>query len=208
MGRSPSWLAPLLLFLLLLPAGLAGQSSGFYDVPAVLQPGDVLHVQVWRQSEFSGDFEVTVEGRISHPLYRQIEVAGREVEEVEEDITEFLRQFVEQPSIVVEGRVRVPVGGEVRQPDIYDLRLDTSVARAVAMAGGPTDRGAWDDVRIRRNGQEYRLDLTDPDTRLRELEVRSGDEIVVERRTDMFRDYIAPSASIVGAAAAVLRLFF
>jgi polysaccharide biosynthesis/export protein VpsN len=196
----------LLVAALLLVPGAGYAQASFSDLPAVLGSGDVLRVEVWRQPEFSGEFEVTMGGSIAHPLYRGIGVAGRDLDAVEEDIRAFLQEFVGEPNLVVEGFVRISVGGEVRQPDVYPLRLDTSVARAVALAGGPTDRGAWDRVVVRRGGEELRLDLTDPATHLRELEVRSGDEIVVERRRDIFREFVAPSASVVAAIATVLRL--
>lgn len=176
------------------------------DTPPVLQPGDVLHIQVWRQEEYSGEFEITGDGMIGHPLYRQIKAAGRELADVEEDLHILLTRYLGEPSFVVEGFVRVAVGGEVHSPNVYPLTTQTSIAGAIAQAGGPTQRGRVDRVILRRAGQPYVVDLTNPDVRLWDLEVRSGDEIVVERRVDVFREYVAPSAAIVGAVAAVLRL--
>lgn len=184
-----------------LPAG--AQSL---DRPPVLRAGDLIQIQVWRQPEYSGEFEITSEGTIVHPLYRELEVAGRGIADIEGDIYAFLGQYVEEPNFVVEVFFPVPVGGEVRQPDIYSLRPRATVARAIAIAGGPTRRSRLDRVILRRSGQEHVIDLTSPDLHLRDLEIRSGDEIVVERRVDIFREYVAPAASVVGALAAVLRL--
>lgn len=176
------------------------------DSPPVLRAGDVVQIQVWRQPEYSGEFEITSEGTIVHPLYSELKVAGREIADIEGDLYAFLGQYVEEPNFVVEVFFPVPVGGEVRLPDIYRLRPRATVARVIAIAGGPTRRGRLDRVILRRNGQSHVIDVTDPDIQLRDLEIRSGDEIVVERRVDVFREYIAPTASIVGALAAVLRL--
>lgn len=189
------------------PRPLASPSSlTTFDTPPLLQPGDVLHVQVWRQEEYSGEFEITGDGVIGHPLYGRIKAAGREVADVEEDLHILLTRYLGEPSFLVEGFFRVAVGGEVRSPDIYALTGQTTIARAIAQAGGPSQRGRVDRVILRRDGQPYVVDLTDPDVRLWDLEVRSGDEIVVERRVDVFREYVAPSAAIVAAIAAVLRL--
>lgn len=177
-----------------------------FDTPSVLQPGDMLHLQVWRQPEYTGEFEITADGMIGHPLYRQVKAAGREVSAVEEDLHVLLTRYLGEPSFVVEGLVRVAVGGEVRSPNVYSMTTRTSITGAIAQAGGPNQRGRMDRVILRREGQPYVVDLTTPDIDLRDLEVRSGDEIVVERRVDVFREYVAPSAAIVGAIAAVLRL--
>lgn len=177
-----------------------------FDRPPVLQPGDMLHIQVWRQPEYSGEFEVTSNGMIGHPLYREINAAGREVADVEEDLHVLLTRYLGEPNFVVEGFFRVAVGGEVRSPDIYPLPAQTTIARAIAQAGGPTQRARVDRVILRRAGQPYVVDLTSPDVRQWDLKVRSGDEIVVERRVDVFREYVAPSAAVVAAIAAVLRL--
>jgi protein involved in polysaccharide export with SLBB domain len=182
------------------------QATSFWDAPPILRPGDMVRVQVWRQPEFSGEFEVTGAGMVAHPLYRVIRVADRPVEEVEAEFRTFLLGFVEDPSFVVEGFVKIAVGGQVRIPDVYPLRPETSVAQAIALAGGPTDRGDMARVIIRRGNEAYTLDLQSPDTRLREIQVRSGDEIIVQRKSDWFRDYIAPSASVVAATATILSI--
>ncbi len=198
----------LLLTLLALPSAGAAQGAGsaFHGVPPTLGAGDVIHIQVWRQPEFSGEFEISGAGTIAHPLYRSIRAAGRLVTEVEEDVRAFLAEYVESPNFVVEGYFRVGIAGEVRQPDVYPLRPETTITRALAVAGGPSERANLRRVMIRRNGQLYRLDLTSSESSLRELQVRSGDEIVVERRRDVFRDYLAPSASVIAAAATLVSL--
>lgn len=177
-----------------------------FDAPPVFQAGDVLRIQVWRQPEYSGEFKITSDGMVGHPLYRQIKAAGRGVIDVEEDLHILLTRYLGEPNSVVEGLFRVAVGGEVRSPDVYPLTEETTITGAIAQAGGPTQRARVDRVILRRDGRQLVLDLTSPDVRLRDLEVRSGDEIVVERRVDVFREYVAPSAAIVAAIAAVLRL--
>lgn len=188
------------------PQPLGPDAATAIGTAPVLQPGDMLHIQVWRQPEYSGEFEITSDGMIGHPLYRQIKAAGREVADVEEDLHVLLTRFLGEPSFVVEGSFRVAVGGEVRSPDVYPMTAQTTITDAIAQAGGPTPRARVERVILRRDGQSYVVDLTSPDIRLWDLKVRSGDEIVVERRVDVFREYVAPSAAVVGALAAVLRL--
>jgi polysaccharide biosynthesis/export protein VpsN len=195
--------AAILILPLLAPVTGSAQSDG----TVALSPGDAVQIQVWRQPDLSGEFEITGAGTIGHPLYRELTVAGRPFAEMESELRAFLARFDANPQFVVEPLFRIPVAGEVRVPDVYSLRPETTISQAIALARGPTERGRLDRVVLHRDGEEIRIDLTDPRNALREMTVRSGDQIVVERRVDVFREYIAPSASIIAAIATVARLF-
>jgi len=172
----------------------------------VITAGDMLRIQVWRQEEFSGEFFVTEQGVIAHPLFRTIEVARRPVEEVEALVQSFMLDYLEEPNLVVEAFFQVAVGGEVRQPDVHFLRPGTTVAQTVAIAGGISDRGRLDRVILRRDGVDYRIDLTDPAVPYRNTTIRSRDEIIVDRRRDVFREYVVPIISVAGSIASIIRL--
>ncbi len=196
----------LLLLLLLWAAPGAIQAQLPPDTPEVLRAGDLIQIEVWRQEEFSGEFAITASGSIAHPLYRTISAANRPIDDVEAELREFLTAFEANPNFVVDVLFRVAVGGEVREPSIHTVRPGATVAEVVAMTGGITERGRLDHVLLRRGGEAYRLDLTDPQRGLRDVTVRSGDEIVVERRRDVFRDYIAPVSSVLGAVLTLSRV--
>ncbi len=204
---------------LLLPAGAAAQevpttpaAAAGAEVPAtsgetsVVRPGDMIRVSVWRQPEFSGEFFVTESGVVAHPLYRRIVAAGRTPDEVRGSFNLFLAEYETQPNFVLEIFHQVAVGGEVRQPNLHHLRPGTTVAEAVAVSGGISDRGALDRVILRRDGRQYEGDLTDPASQFRTVQIRSGDEIVVERRRDVFREYVVPIISVAGSIASIIRL--
>lgn len=193
-----------LVLSLLVPLGLVAQ-----EIPSsalVLRPGDAVRISVWRQPELSGEFTISEAGTIQHPLYREIEVTGVPVEVARERVRAYLSRLEEAPQFVVEPLLRVSVGGEVRQPSLYRLSPGTSVAQAVAMAGGVSDRGNLERVRLFRDGEELEVDLTSPQAGLAQSSIRSGDQIFVARRVSLFRDYIAPAGSIVAATAAILNI--
>ena len=171
----------------------------------VLRAGDVLQIRVWRNAEMSGEFPITERGTLAHPLYSQIRAAGRPVTEVREELRTFLSKYLEQPNFVVEALFPVLVGGEVRLPNVYKLTSETTVARAVSLAGGATPSGRMDRVILRRDGQRYVVDLTSDDPTQNTV-IHSGDEILVPGRSHVIRDYIAPSASIVAALATLYTL--
>lgn len=71
------------------------------------------------------------------------------------------------------------------------------------MAGGATDRGRLDRVQLVRQAETVTLDLTRPDANASNVEVNSGDQIIVGRRRSVMQDVVAPSSSILAALAAV-----
>jgi protein involved in polysaccharide export with SLBB domain len=168
-----------------------------------LNPGDQVRVLVWRKPELSGDFSIAPNGTITHPLYRSVQVTGVPMSVVEDRLRTFLLQYETNPQFVVQPLVKIIVGGEVRAPNLYSVPPETTIAQAVALAGGSTDRGRLDRVRVVRAGQEILVDLTRPDASAAQLQIRSGDQIMVARRANVFRDVVSPIASLVGAFAAI-----
>lgn len=168
-----------------------------------LKPGDQVRVLVWRKPEFSGDFSIAPNGTITHPLYRSVQVTGVPLSVVEERLRTFLLQYETNPQFVIQPLVKIIVGGEVRAPNLYSVPPETTIAQAVALAGGMTDRGRLDRVRVVRAGREILVDLTRPDASAAQLQIRSGDQISVARRGSVFRDVVSPAASLVGALAAI-----
>ena len=193
---------PFLALLLVCAAPLGAQAV---DSAATLSPGDVIRIVVWRRPEFSGDFVVAPDSTITHPLYKDVKVAGAPFRTVEERVRVFLSRYETTPAFVVSPLLRIFVGGEVRQPSVYTIAPGTTVAQAVALAGGPTERGRLDEVGLVRNQRRSTLDLTRSDS-YAVAEVRSGDQVLVGRRTSFFTDVLAPTSSVVAAVAAVVSI--
>ena len=182
--------------------GNGAQALG--QVEPMLAPGDVIRIEIWRQPELSGDFDVATDGTIRHPLYQDVQVAGMPLSQARERLHRFLTDFVGTPQFVITPLARVAIGGEVHEPNLYNLPPEISITEALAGAGGPTEDGRLDRVRLLRSGAELELDLTRPDRQYANMAVRSGDQILVGRRSNVWREYIAPAASMTGAAAAII----
>lgn len=166
------------------------------SAPAVLEPGDAIRISVWRQEELSGEFPIAEDGTITHPLLREIKVGGLPVARAEAQVREYLQRLDTSPRFVVQPLLRVMVGGEVRSPTLYRLPPETSIAEAVAIAGGVSEQGRLDEVRLFRDGREYRVDLTRPEVSAAQSPIRAGDQIYVQRRRSIVRDYVGPFASV------------
>jgi polysaccharide export outer membrane protein len=198
----PGRLVALFVVLFCALAGAGSARAQSVDAP-VLRPGDAVQITVWRQPELSGEFAILDDGTIAHPLLRGVVVTGLPLPAAEGRIGDYLARLETTPQFVVQPLLRVSIGGEVRQPSLYRLPPATSIAEAVALAGGATERGRLERVRLFRDGHEIRIDLTRPEAGLAQGPIRSGDQVFVERRTSVFRDYIAPAASITAALVSI-----
>ncbi|HEX2202136.1 MAG TPA: polysaccharide biosynthesis/export family protein [Longimicrobium sp.] len=186
----------------LLPSALPAQ-----DASASLRPGDAVRLVVWRQPELSGEFPVSPEGTIQHPLLNEVRVVGASRAEIRDRLRAVLARYEREPSFVFDFLYRVAVGGEVRLPNLYTLSPETTVGQAVAAAGGVTEFGRLDNVRLIRGGQETRINLKRADPEVAEMRIRSGDQIRVMRRANILRDYVGPAASLIAAGAALISVF-
>jgi polysaccharide export outer membrane protein len=175
---------------------------------AVLTPGDSVRIVVWRKPEFSGDYVIAPDGTITHPLFRAVPVAGIPFATAEANLRRFLSGFEENPQFVMEPLIRVALSGEVTRPQVFAVRPETTIGEAVARAGGPTPNGARNRIRVLRlqpNGQQEQmtLNLADPNSNQGTLPVRSGDQIIVDKRKSFARDILLPALGIIGSIASV-----
>ena len=197
-----------LLALVVLSVPASAQESSASSEQAVLAPGDSVRIVVWRKPEFSGDFVVAPNGTITHPLFRSVQVAGVPFATAEANLRRFLARFEENPEFVIEPLIRVAISGEVERPLVYALRPETTVAEAVARAGGATELGARNRVRVLRlepSGQQEQLiiNLTDPQAGYGRIPIRSGDQIIVDRRKSFMRDILLPTLGVIGSVASL-----
>jgi len=184
--------------------GQAPPAPGATGAGTVLGPGDVVLIEVWRQAELSGQFTIALDGTISHPLYRELRVAGLPMDEVESLVRVFLEGLEASPRFVVQPLFRVQIGGEVRAPNIYVIAPEVTLAQAIWLAGGPAERGRLDRVSLLRDGRETVLDLRR--AAAAPVYLQSGDEIIMARRGSFFRDYVVPFSSVFTATYSVLRI--
>ena len=194
----------LALIATLVPGVSQGQSA--VDPTIGLSPGDQIRISVWRKPELSGDFPISANGTISHPLYREVQVTGVPLATVEERLRTFLARYETNPQFVIQPLVKVIVGGEVRTPNIYSVPPETTIAQAIALAGGPTERGDLRRVHIIRERQDILMDISRADSDVTTLLIRSGDQILVSRRPRNRLEYLAPVTSSIAAVAAILSI--
>lgn len=188
-------------------AQTAAGETGPTASTAVVRPGDVIRVTVWRKPELSGEFDVSADGTLADPFYMAVTVGGLPFQEAAGRIRAYVERFETAPRVLVEPLFRVAVGGEVQHPDVYTFGSFTTVAQTVLHAGGPTERGDLGRVWLHRGGERIRVDLKGLDDPLGDTTIRSGDAVMVEGARPFFRDVVLPTLFAIGAASSVARLF-
>src|SRR5207244_7997925 len=145
-------------------------------------------------------------------VYRAVVVGGVPLATAEANLRRLLETFDREPQFVMVPLFRVADEGEVSRPSMYVLSPQTTISEPVARAGGPTQFGRLDRVRLLRGGAngghtQVRLDLTRLESGAAQMSIRSGDQIVVERRGSMFSQVIITAVNVMGALASV-RIYF
>lgn len=136
------WL--MLAFPLLLPA-LQNQPAdpAAAELPEdyVIGFEDILSVNVWKEPELSvKEVVVRPDGKISVPLVGDIQASGLTPMQLQERITERMKEYVAAPSVTIVvlrvGSRSVSIVGQVAKPGIYYLGAPMTVLELLARAGG------------------------------------------------------------------------
>lgn len=108
-----------------------------------LGPEDVIEVFVWKEEELSRTVTVRPDGRVALPLAGELEAAGKTPAELEKEIAERLREYIDVPlvTVIVEeiNSPKVSVLGEVRRPGRFVISQKTTILDAIALSGGFTE---------------------------------------------------------------------
>lgn len=107
-----------------------------------LGPEDVLEITVWRNQDLSRQTVVRPDGMVSMPLIGDVQASGLTANQLAARIADRLKEFKESPSVSVSVKevnsYNIFVLGEVNKPGKYQLKSNTSVLQAIAVAGGFT----------------------------------------------------------------------
>ena len=123
----------------------------------LIGPEDILDIQVWKNAELSRTVPVRPDGKVSLPLVNDIQAAGLTPNELRDQLTTRLAEYVPAPEVAVIVRevhsVKVAVMGAVRIPGRYEVKSPATVLELIAQAQGLTDFASGDRiVVIRQNG--------------------------------------------------------
>jgi protein involved in polysaccharide export with SLBB domain len=172
----------------------------------LLRPGDAVRITVWRKPEISGEFLIAADGAIADPFYMDVTVAGLPLHTLIDRIRAHVAHYETAPQVLVEPLYRIAISGEVRQPNLYSLPPSTTVAQAVLLAGGLTERARANRVLLVRDDGPMEVDLTRHAEGVAGTTLRSADQIVVPRRASILKDYVAPASSVIAASFSIINV--
>lgn len=200
----------LVLVSLLLPASVAAQAAGadaargVGDVDSVrLTPGDQIRLEIRDEPELGGEYLVDQEGRVLLPLIGLVAVAGRPFPDVVEELRSAYAVELADSEIRVLPVLRIAVLGEVRQPGLFPADPTHTTADLIAVAGGLTPQGDPGKIRVVRDGEVLVGEL-DPGSPALDRVVRSGDQIIVGRRSWLSENASLVVGSMTSIAVAVI----
>jgi polysaccharide export outer membrane protein len=155
-----------------------------------LQPGDVLIVSVWKETDLQSDVLIRPDGGISFPLAGELPAAGRTVAELTTALEGRVRKFIPDAVVTVTVKSstgnRIYVVGKVAHPGDFPLIGSVDIVQALSMAGGATPFADTNAIRVlRREGTQqvsirFRYGDIEHGRRLSQnILLQSGDTVVV-----------------------------
>lgn len=186
-------------FLVALPAHSQESAA---EAPAAeyrVNAGDELEIYVWGEERLQRAVKVLPDGTLAFPLVGQIMAKGLLPQDLEQVISERLRDQYrgEVPqvtvSVVSPAGLQFSVIGRVRGPGTFTPGRYVNVLEALSMAGGPTEFANLDNVVIiRKVGDELRafrlqvgsvvkgnVSSRDDGTLSSIIRIESGDTVIV-----------------------------
>ncbi|MEX0729660.1 MAG: polysaccharide biosynthesis/export family protein [Aquisalimonadaceae bacterium] len=126
-----------------------------------LGPEDVLEISVWKEEDLQREVLVRPDGGISFPLAGNIQVAGKTVDQVRQELAgrihEYIPDAVVSVSVLQVAGYQIYVLGQVNAPGQYAVGRYVDVAQALTLAGGLTPYASANRISVLRrtdNGEQ------------------------------------------------------
>jgi polysaccharide export outer membrane protein len=161
------------------------------DSSYVIGATDVLSIDVWKEPNVSRSVPVRSDGKISLPLIGELQAGGQTPQQLEQEITKRLQNFISEPQVTVivtdSKSQKVNILGMVVRPGAYLLTGSTTVLDAVAMAGGFKDFAKQKSVYVLRqapDGTQKRIafnykDVIKGKNPEQNIRLQAGDTVVI-----------------------------
>lgn len=171
-------------------AALPQQPEG----PYTLGPGDRVQMVLFRLPDYSGEFEVQVDGSLSLPLVGNVNILDLTLEQASAAISEQYSQYLRRPGVTLNLVVRRPlvvgIAGEINRPGSYALTIDGNafpkLTQLFEVAGGITQSADLREVQVQRqtNGRTQVFtanlwDLINTGNLNQDIVLRDGDSIFI-----------------------------
>ncbi|MEZ8825979.1 polysaccharide biosynthesis/export family protein [Vibrio sp. 10N.261.55.A7] len=168
------------IHLLIIATSALYSSFGFSsDSNYVLGAGDKIQIHVYGEPELSfKELFISSDGVFDYPYLGQIRALNKTTQQLKNEITSGLKgDYLIEPKIMVSvlSFRKIYINGEVKNPGGYEYQPGLTVNKAIALAGGFTDRAAKNSITITNNAsgiQSAQIKLS--------KNVRPGDIITIK----------------------------
>jgi polysaccharide export outer membrane protein len=136
------------------PEKSAAPDTGIPADTYIVQPGDVLVIDVWKEKDLQREVMVRPDGGLDFPLIGNIDISGKTVEQLRKEIVEKLTKYVPDPVVTLSVKQslgnKIYVVGKVNKPGDFIVIRNTDVMQALSMAGGLNPYASANKIKILR----------------------------------------------------------
>lgn len=124
-----------------------------------IQPGDLIEVTVFKETDMNRTIRVSGDGTITFPLAGNVKISEMSVPEAEALLAQRLSEFLVNPQVTAfikeYGNKQIYVLGEVTKPGAIVIPAERrlTVLEAITLAGGFTPLAAPDRTKVLRNSK-------------------------------------------------------
>jgi hypothetical protein len=180
-----------------------------------LLPGDRVALRVIGETALTDTFTVKPTRTILLPNIGEIPVDRVLRSELNDYFKKQIGRYIRDPQVDATALVRISLSGAVGKPGFYNLPADVLASDAIMAAGGPGQKGDPAKTEILRGGlvvvsKDQARDAIQKGESLDQLNVQSGDEIVVGNAGQGFTGVLKTMGMVSGALfgiVAISRLF-
>lgn len=156
----------------------------------LLNSGDEVFIEVWNEPDMQRTAVIMPDGNLSFPLAGQVQAAGLTAQELQDSVTELLKEYISSPVVTVSitemlGNT-VYVIGQVNTPGAFVMNRPMTALQALSLSGGFTAFASTKQIKIIRGGPDgdqilgvNYSDLADGKNLESNHLLKSGDVIVV-----------------------------
>ncbi|MGE6659751.1 polysaccharide biosynthesis/export family protein [Pseudomonas sp. NPDC077408] len=166
----------MLFGMFLLSANAQAEGSSTYK----LASGDVIRINVFGEPDLSfEELRLTDAGTFSYPFIGELRAKGKTASEIEQMLVDNLKgEYLINPRVSVSVLTyrEFFISGEVKEPGGYPYQPGLTLRRAIALAGGLTERASTKRINVIRDQQSDK-----PISGTLDTVVAPGDTITIEQ---------------------------
>jgi polysaccharide export outer membrane protein len=171
-------------------------NSVYSEAAYTLGPGDRIKVEIFKLPQYSGEYEVSIDGSLNLSRIGSVSVRGMTLKQAAETIASryttarILRQPQVTVSLLAPRPLRIGIAGEINRPGSYTMPIQNSqfptLTQALQLAGGITQAADLRSVKVSRNKQSIEVNLwqvIQTGDLNNDLILRDGDTILIPTAT-------------------------